>query len=108
MAETVETLTERLDHVEKGLEEIRQQLSRLVDELVPASPKNRGTTAVQRAFHGQDKQREAQAIQKMREYLGIADIELMPLEELHESLKRQGIRPEDNEFSRAILKEREK
>ena len=30
MAETVETLTERLDHVEKGLEEIRQQLSRLV------------------------------------------------------------------------------
>ncbi|RKU08364.1 hypothetical protein C6503_23190 [Candidatus Poribacteria bacterium] len=51
---------------------------------------------------------QAQAIQKMREHLGIANIELMPLEELRKSMARHGIRAEDNEFSRAIIEEREK
>ena len=62
----------------------------------------------QRTFRIRDKQREAQVIQKMREHLGIADIELIPLEELRKSMARHGIRAEDNEFSRAIIEEREK
>ena len=92
MAETVQTLTE------------------LVDEFAPApaSSKNRKTMEVREVYPLRDKQREAQAIKKMRAHLGIADIKLIPLEELHEQMKRNGICPEDNEFSRAIITEREK
>ena len=36
------------------------------------------------------------------------DLELRPIEELHESMRKHGIRAEDNEFSRAIIEEREK
>ena len=62
----------------------------------------------QRTFRIRDKQREAQVIQKMREHLGIAGIKLMPLAVLRKSMARHGIRAEDNEFSRAIIEEREK
>ena len=99
MIETLETLTKRVNQLEKVIAEMTQQLSELVDASKPADPKNHKTT---------DKQNEAQAIEKMREHLGIADIELMPLEELRKSMARHGIRAEDNEFSRAIIAEREK
>ena len=56
MAETLETLTERLDQVEKT----------------------------------------------------IAEVEPLSIEELRKSMARHGIRAEDNEFSRAIIEEREK
>ena len=98
MAETLETLTKRVNQLEKVITEMTLQLSGFADVLKPADPKNQ--TA--------DKQHEAQAIQKMREHLGIADIELVPLEELRKSMARHGIRAEDNEFSRAIIEEREK
>lgn len=99
MAETLETLTKKVNQLEKVIAEMTLQLSGLVDESQPAQPKAYTTT---------DQQREAQAIQKMREHLGIADIELMPLKELRKSMARHGIRAEDNEFSRAIIEEREK
>jgi thermostable 8-oxoguanine DNA glycosylase len=70
--------------------------------------KDRKTANEQQTFCITDKQYEAQVIQKMREHLGIADIELMPLKELRKSMARHGIRAEDNEFSRAIIEEREK
>ena len=98
MTETLETLAKKVNQLEKVVAEMTLQLSGLVDSSKPADPKNQ--TA--------DKQREAQAIQKMREHLGIVDIELMPLEELRKSMARHGIRAEDNEFSRAIIEEREK
>ena len=98
MTETLETLAKKVNQLEKVVAEMTLQLSGLVDLSKPADPKNQ--TA--------DKQHEAQAIQKMREHLGIADIELMPLEELRKSMARHGIRAEDNEFSRAIIEEREK
>ena len=66
------------------------------------------TVSEQQTFPITDKQREAQVIQKMREHLGIADIELMPLKELRKNMARHGIRAEDNGFSRAIIEEREK
>lgn len=99
MAETLETLARKVNQLEKMIADMTQQLSGLVDGSQPANPKNQKTT---------DEQREAQAIQKMREYLGIADIELMPLEELRKSMARHGIRAADNEFSRAIIEERGK
>ncbi len=99
MTETLETLAKRVNQLEKVVAEMTLQLSVLVDTSETAEPKRRKTT---------DEQYEAQTIQKMREHLGIADIELMPLEELRKSMARHGIRAEDNEFSRAIIEEREK
>ena len=99
MTETLETLAKRVNQLEKAVAEMTLQLSGFVDVSKPANPKNHKTT---------DQQRETQAIQKMREHLGIANIELMPLEELRKSMARHGIRAEDNEFSRAIIEEREK
>ena len=99
MAETLETLAKRVSRLEKAVAEMALQLPGLVDASESAKPKGRKTT---------DEQYETQAIQKMREHLGIADIELIPLEELRKSLARHGIRAEDNEFSRAIIEEREK
>lgn len=63
---------------------------------------------VQPDFHITDKLSEAAVLQKMREQFGITDIQLMPLEELRKSMARHGIRAEDNEFSRAIIEERER
>ncbi len=41
--------------------------------------------------------------------MGISpDFELRPLEEVRRSMVESGVRPEDNEFSRAIIAEREK
>lgn len=99
MTETLETLAKRVNQLEKVVAEMTLQLSQVVDISKPAEPKGHKTT---------DEQYEAQAIQKMREHLGIADIELMPLEELRKSMARHGIRAEDNEFSRAIIEERGK
>ena len=99
MTGTLETLAKRVNQLEKVVAEMTLQLSGLVDTSEPAEPKGRKAT---------DEQYETQAIQKMREHLGIADIELMPLEELRKSMARHGIRAEDNEFSRAIIEEREK
>ena len=108
MAETLETLAKRLTRLEKVVAEMMLQLSRSVDVSTLVDPKNCQAADKQRTFRITDKQNEAQAIQKMREHLGIADIELMPLEELRKSMARHGIRAEDNEFSRAIIEEREK
>ena len=99
MTETLETLAKRVSQLEKVVAEMTLQLSGLVNTSEPTEPKRRKTT---------NEQYETQAIQKMREHLGIADIELMPLEELRKSMARHGIRAEDNEFSRAIIEEREK
>ena len=108
MAETLETLAKRVARLEKVIAEMTRQLSVLVDVSDPVDPKNRKTAGEQQTSRITDKQHEAQVIQKMREHLGIADIELMPLEELRKSMARHGIRAEDNEFSRAIIEEREK
>ena len=99
MTETLETLAKRLTRLEKVVTEMTLQLSGIADTSKSVHPKNYKTV---------DEQSEAQAIEKMREHLGITDIELIPLEELRKSMARYGIRAEDNEFSRAIIEEREK
>ena len=103
MTETLETLAERLARLEKAVAEMRLQLSQLVDVSVAV-----GTKDTLSDFDTTHKPSEAEILQKMREHLGIADIQLMPLEELRKSMARHGIRAEDNEFSRAIIEEREK
>ena len=46
-------------------------------------------------------------INELLEKMGIADVEPMPIEEVRKSMASR-IRAEDNEFSRAIITEREK
>ena len=99
MTQTLETLAERLTRLEKTVIEMTLQLSELVDASVADA---------QPDFHPTDKLSEAEVLQKMREQLQITDIQLMPLEELRKSMARHGIRAEDNEFSRAIIEERER
>ena len=95
MTQTLETLAERLTRLEKNVTEMTLQMSELVDASL---------VGVQPDFHISDKLTEAEVLQKMREQLGITDIQLMPLEELRKSMVQHGIRAEDNEFSRAIIK----
>ena len=99
MTETLETLAKRLTRLEEAVAEMTLQLSGTADISKSVDTRKRKTS---------DKLSEGQAIEKMREHLGIVDIELMPLEELRKSMARHGIRAEDNEFSRGIIEEREK
>ena len=106
MAETVETLAERLDRLEKLLEQVTLQLSWLVDELAPNVPKHRQTEVAGQA-HTAEKREGARIMNELLERMGIADVEPIPVEELRKSMATR-IRAEDNEFSRAIIEEREK
>ncbi len=108
MTETLETLAERLARLEKAVAEMKLQLSQHVDASIAVGTKNRQTADTLFDLDTTHKPSEAEILQKMREHLGIADIQLMPLEELRKSMARHGIRAEDNEFSRAIIEEREK
>ena len=106
MAETVETLAERLDRLEKMLEQVTLQLSWLVDELTPNMQKHRQTEVVGQA-HTADKREGARIMNELLERMGIADVEPIPVKELRKSMASR-IRAEDNEFSRAIIEERER
>ena len=108
MAETLETLAERLDRVEKAIAEATLQLSWIVGELVPNPPTDCKTGAEAMAYYREDKIEGAKVFRELLEKMGIADVESIPIEELRKSMVRHGIRAEDNEFSRAIIEEREK
>ena len=108
MTETVETLAKRLDRLEKVLEKVTLQLSCLVDELVPNAPEHcKGETAIGASTTISDKEEGARIMNELLERMGIADVEPIPVEELRKSMATR-IRAEDNEFSRAIIEEREK
>jgi hypothetical protein len=108
MAETLETLTERLDQVEKTIAELTLQLSWIVDELVPNPPMDCKTGVEVIAHYTKDKQEGAKIFRELLDKMGIAEVESLSVEELRKSMVRHGIRAEDNEFSRAIIEEREK
>ena len=108
MAETVETLAERLDRLEKALEKVTLQLSYLVDELVPNAPEHcKSEATIPTSTTREDKKEGARIMNELLEKMGIADVEPIPVEELRKSMASR-IRAEDNEFSRAIIEEREK
>lgn len=108
MAETVETLAERLDRLEKVLEKVTLQLSCLVEELVPNAPEHcKSERVIRTATTREDKKEGARIMNELLEKMGIADVEPIPVEELRKSMASR-IRAEDNEFSRAIIEEREK
>ena len=111
---TLETVVERLDHLEKMIGHINEQLSRIVDEVVPEVPKDSEAAAALRGAEAlKNSKRDAhiaeEILDELFEKLGIPpDFDPGSIEELRESMRQQGIRAEDNEFSRAIIAEREK
>ena len=111
---TLEAVVQRLDRLEKMVTEVNEQLSWLVEEVVLDTPKDRETASALRAAEAlkndkRDAHRAKEALDRIFEKMGIPpDFELRPLEKLHESMRQHGIRAEDNEFSRAIIEERER
>ena len=58
------------------------------------------------AFHGRYKKQHAEVVRELFEKIGISG-KPIPAEELQVRMAKSGIRAEDNEFSRAIIEERE-
>ena len=112
--DTLETIAQRLDRLEKMMTEVNQKLSWIVEEVVPDAPTDSETAAALRGAEAlkndkRDAHRAKEALDRIFEKMGIpADFELKPLKEVRKSMVESGIRPEDNEFSRAIIAEREK
>ena len=117
MPETVETLAHRLDRVEKVLDTVTAQLALLVAELVPSASENGEMPEASKSselagkrpkVQYADKKEATRIMNKLFERMGIADVEPMPIEELHKSMIESGLPSDGNEFSRAIIEEREK
>ena len=111
---TLEDIIQRLDRLEKMITEVNEQLSWLAEKLVsdvPTDPearaKMRGAEVLKN--NKQDAHITEQILDKLFEQMGIPpDFDPGSIEELHESMRQHGIRAEDNEFSRAIIAERER
>jgi len=112
--ETLETITQRLGQLEKTVAEMNQKLSALVEKPVPDVPmgpearaKMRGAEALRN--NKRDAHLAKEALDRIFEKMGIPpDFDPGSIEDLRESMRQNGIRAEDNEFSRAIIAEREK
>lgn len=107
-----EVIVKRLDQLEKGLLDIRQQIDILLN--TQKEPKKRFKTGEEvMVAYASNKQENAKIIESVfadiYEKMGVSqDFEPMSVKEVRESMRQRGIRPEDNEFSQAIIAEREK
>lgn len=109
---TLESVIERLDRLEKVVVDINLQLSLIVKQLVSNDSEICTTTEEATTANAQGEKEDAdigvKIIEEILERMGYPpDFDPGPIEELHESMKQHGIRAEDNEFSRAIIEERE-
>lgn len=100
-----ETIVKRLDHLEKELLDIRQQVDILINTQNESKKRFKSGEEVM-AFYASNKQENAKVIESVFEEIGITGTPI-PAEELQERMSKNGIRAEDNEFSRAIIQERE-
>ena len=105
MVETVETLAQRLTQLEEAVENITLQLSWIVNELGGDADWRKDVQRKSNSI-GNNKQ-DAEVARKVLEQMGISG-EPIPAEELQARMVRNSIPPEGNEFSRAIIEEREK
>ena len=110
MSETLETVVNRLERLETAVQKMSEQLTSIAEELrLRQKEKQHGATKTSPiADLVADKRPLAEAFKEMRKRLNIPDTPTMSLEEVRESMVHGGIRPEDNEFSRAIIEERER
>lgn len=109
----LEEVLQRLTRLEKMVAEVNEKLSRIAEKLTLDTSKNCDAAAMRGAAALRNDKKDAhivkEAFARVYKNMGISpDFELKPLEELHESMRQHGIRAEDNEFSRAIIAEREK
>ncbi len=110
---TLEEVLQRLTRLEKMVKKGNEKLSWIAEELTLDISKNCDAAAMRRAAALQNDKKDAriakEALAKIHKKMGVPpDFELRPLKEVRESIVGSGIRPEDNEFSRAIIAEREK
>ena len=108
---TLDDVIIRLDRLEKTITELTDQLSILISENKQGNTKkNIGVEKLTDCSNDKSGAYVANEIfAEIYKKMGIAPIfELRPIKELRESMRKQGIRPEDNEFSRAIIEERDK
>ncbi|RKU18615.1 hypothetical protein C6501_02530 [Candidatus Poribacteria bacterium] len=105
--QTLSQVIERLDRLEKSIAKLNQQLSLFVDAVVTSKQKNFKTGEEVMAFYGRNKKQNADIVQEVFEKIGISG-KPIPAEELQARMAKSGICAEDNEFSRAIIEEREK
>lgn len=108
---TLDDIIVRLDRLEKGIAELREQLLKLISENIQDNTKkNIGVEKL--TDYNSDKNNAyiaSEIFVEIYKKMGISpNFELRPLKELRESMRKQGVRPEDNEFSRAIIEERDK
>ena len=112
--EMLETITQRLDRLEKTVAELDQKLSSIVGEVATDAPMGPEARAKMRGAEAlKNSKRDAHITEKILdelfEKLGISpDFDPGFVEDLRKSMRQHGIRAEDNEFSRAIIEEREK
>lgn len=104
---TLEVVIQRLDRLEQTIAEVDLRLSGLVEALVPNPPRDCKTGEEVMAYYGRNKKENAKIVHKIFKKVGISG-EPIPAEELQARMAQHGIRAEDNEFSRAIIEEREK
>ena len=110
---TLEGVVQRLDRLERMVSEMNQQFSQTIEALAAEALKDRETAALRKTAKARNNKQDAQiakeALTKIYKKMGIPpDFELEPLKEVRKRMVASGIRPEDNEFSRAIIAEREK
>ena len=110
----LEDVVQRLDRLEKMIGEVNQQLALIAETLSPDLPEDREARARARGAEAlktskQDGHIVDEIMDKLFEQMGIPpDFDPGSIEDLRESMRQHGIRAEDNEFSRAIIAEREK
>ncbi len=105
--QTLSQVIGHLDRLEKSIAKLNQQLSLLVDAVVTSKQKNFKTGEEVMAFYGRNKKQNADIVQEVFEKIDISG-KPIPDEELQARMVKRGICAENNEFSRAIIEEREK
>jgi len=104
MAITLEELKTKIEQVEQTLAEVRQQLDRLSGEEPPV-PRKKGAKEWLEKYRRENEALRPLAEKVLRQ-MGIQG-EPIPAQDLRKRMMEEGIRPEDNEFSRAIIEMRE-
>ena len=102
----VKRLSQKLEHVEQEVVDIRQQLQRVTEttKIADGTSDTKRMSLLERARQNKEKQRQAFA--KLSEKMGIHG-EPIGAENVQKIIAACGIKPEDNEFSRGIIAMRE-
>ncbi len=110
---TIDTVLERINCIEQTVIDINQQLKIIVEELALKNKTQHRNIEKERTSSteiskGNTELAERVFAEVFRKMGLPPDFEPISVEELRESMRQHGINAEDNEFSSAIIAEREK